>query len=257
MGGCCRAPASTLSQNTSLATTSKNLETQLKLDIRSQPDDTTCGPTCLHAVYRYYGDDIGLSQIIREVPSLEEGGTLGVLLGIHALGRGYMVRLTTYNLHLFDPTWFAEPTDLVEKLRQQMRHKSDPKFRLASEAYISFLNLGGIVGFQDLSPSLIRKYLKKSVPVLTGLSSTYLYQHAREFGPECDHDDIRGVPTGHFVVLSGYDREQQQVLVSDPLAENPYSRDQKYLVRIERLICAILLGIVTYDANLLIIEPHP
>lgn len=240
-----------------MTTSSKDLETHLRLDIQSQPDDTTCGPTCLHAVYRYYGDDVGLHQVIKEVPALEEGGTLGVMLGIHALGRGYMVRLITYNLQIFDPTWFTEPTDLVAKLREQMKHKTDPKFRMASEAYISFLNLGGTVGFQDLSPRLIRKYLKRSVPVLTGLSSTYLYQHAREFGPECDHDDIRGVPAGHFVVLSGYDREQHQVLVSDPLTENPFSPDQKYLVRIERLICSILLGIVTYDANLLIIEPRP
>ncbi len=240
-----------------MTTISKDLETHLRLDIRSQPDDTTCGPTCLHAVYRYYGEDVRLSQVIKEVPALEEGGTLGVLLGIHALGRGYLVRLITYNLHIFDPTWFQQPTDLVQKLRQQIEHKTDPKFRMASEAYISFLNLGGTIVFQDLKPGLIRKYLKNSVPVLTGLSSTYLYQHAREFGPDCDHDDIRGAPAGHFVVLSGYDREQHRVLVSDPLAENPYSPDQKYMVRIERLICAILLGIVTYDANLLIIEPRP
>ncbi len=240
-----------------MTTSSNDPEMHLRLDISAQPDDTTCGPTCLHAVYRYFGDDIELQQLIDEVPALEGGGTLGVLLGNHALGRGYTVRLITYNLQIFDPTWFAEPTDLTAKLREQMEHKRNPKMRLASEAYISFLNLGGTIEFQDLNPRLIRKYLKKSVPVLTGLSSTYLYQHAREYGPNCDHDDIRGVPTGHFVVLSGYDRDQHQVMISDPLAENPYSTNQKYLVRIERLICAILLGIVTYDANLLIIEPQP
>ena len=32
------------------------METKLFLDIRPQPDQTTCGPTCLHAVYRYFND---------------------------------------------------------------------------------------------------------------------------------------------------------------------------------------------------------
>ena len=63
--------------------------TKLHLEISGQPDDTTCGPTCLHAVYRYYGDAIPLRQVIAEVKSLSGGGTLAVLLGNHALSRGY------------------------------------------------------------------------------------------------------------------------------------------------------------------------
>ena len=43
------------------------METRLSLDILPQPDELTCGPTCLHAVYRYYGDDISLDQVIAEV----------------------------------------------------------------------------------------------------------------------------------------------------------------------------------------------
>jgi hypothetical protein len=29
-----------------------------------------------------------------------------------------------------------------------------------------------------------------------------------------------------------------------------------YSIPIERVMCAILLGVLTYDANLLVIEPH-
>ena len=32
------------------------VEAKLHLDILPQPDDSTCGPTYLHAVYRYWGD---------------------------------------------------------------------------------------------------------------------------------------------------------------------------------------------------------
>ena len=79
-----------------------------KLKILTQPDDSTCGPTSLHAVYQYFDDDISLDQVIKEVSFLEEGGTLAVMLGCHALKRGYKVKIYTYNLHVFDPTWFLQ-----------------------------------------------------------------------------------------------------------------------------------------------------
>jgi hypothetical protein len=88
------------------------------------------------------------------------------------------------------------------------------------------------------------------------LSATYLYGSSREHGPEDRPDDVRGKPAGHFVVLCGYDKETRDVLVADPLKKNPLSGTNQYLVSIDRVICAILLGIVTYDANFLIIEPR-
>ena len=89
----------------------------LQLTMQAQPDDTTCGPTCLHAVYEYWGEQVSLTAVIDSVPKLETGGTLGVLLGIDALQRGYQVTLYTYNLQVFDPTWFSTPgVDLAAKL---------------------------------------------------------------------------------------------------------------------------------------------
>jgi hypothetical protein len=108
---------------------------------------------------------------------------------------------------------------------------------------------------EDLTAGLIRKYLKRKVPILTGLSATYLYRDPREFGPTSDQDDVRGFPAGHFVVLFGYDPKTRGVLVADPLMPNPLGSQQKYVVGVDRVICAILLGILTYDANLLMIEP--
>jgi len=56
-------------------------------------------------------------------------------------------------------------------------------------------------------------------------------------------------------VLCGYDKEKREVLVADPYQKNPVSGDQYYMVSISRLLGAILLGILTHDANLLVIEP--
>lgn len=231
------------------------MEANIQLDIHAQPDDTTCGPTCLHALYRFYGDTISLNQVIEEVFSLKGGGTLAVMMACHALRRGYKATIYTYNLNVFDPTWFQPGIDIAAKIAAQSIAKKDSRITLASEAYLEFLALGGKLKYEDLNSALIRKYLKKNIPVLTGLSSTYLYQHPREYGPKSDFDDVRGYPTGHFVLLSGYNMHEQTVSVADPLMDNPYSTKQKYLVEMDKLICAILLGILTHDANLLILHP--
>jgi len=79
------------------------------LQILPQPNETTCGPTCLHAVFRFFGESLALSDVIAETPELEDGGTLAVMLGSLALERGYRVKIFTYNLRVFDPTWFSPP----------------------------------------------------------------------------------------------------------------------------------------------------
>ena len=232
------------------------MSSRLLFNILPQPDEVTCGPTCLHAVYHYFGDDIPLEQVIAEVPLLKGGGTLGALLACHALKRGYSATIYTYKLQLLDPTWLIKDgPDIRVKLKAQLACKDDAKLRDASLAYIEFLDLGGKIGFQDLNASLIRKYLNRSLPVITGLSATYLYLTPRECGPHDEYDDVRGEPAGHFVVLCGYDKRTREVLVADPYLPNPLGERQHYAVTIDRAICAILLGVLTYDANLLIIEP--
>lgn len=233
------------------------MESRLRLEILPQPDDFTCGPTCLQAVYRYYGDRIALDRVIAEVGRLETGGTLAVLLGCHALARGYDVTIYTYNLQIFDPTWFPPHVcDVPERLRRQAEHKRDPRLLAATAAYLEFFERGGRVEFRDLNARLIRNYLLHECPILTGCSATYLYRCAREFGPQDEYDDIRGEPSGHFVVLHGYNRAAREVLVSDPMVPNPAWDTHQYWVNVDRVICAVLLGTLTYDANLLIVRPH-
>jgi hypothetical protein len=244
-------------------------------EILPQPDETTCGPTCLQAVYRYFGDDRSLNEVIAETPQLDDGGTLAVLLGCQALQRGYRVKIFTYNLRIFDPSWFSVPDpdappptkpndvpqekvpniDLVAKLEEQRQVKDGVKIQVACRAYARFIKLGGQIRMHDLNKPLIRYYLNQSIPILTGLSSTYLYQCPRERQRDMRPDDIRGTPTGHFVVLCGENRQLKQARVADPFVPNPFTTHHYYDVNFDRLICAILLGVLTYDANLLIIQP--
>jgi len=230
------------------------METILGLAIQPQPDDTTCGPTCLQAVYGYFDDAVPLPQLIAEVHPLETGGTLAVYLACHALRRGYRATIYTYNLQLFDPTWFANNgVDLAARLRAQQAAKPGERMRRHTDAYLEFLALGGRLCYRELTGALLRGYLKRNVPILTGLSAPYLYGCAREYRD--DYDDVRGEPSGHFVVLCGYDRRAREVLVADPHHENPLFGSTRYTVKVNRVLGAILLGVLTHDANLLVLEP--
>jgi hypothetical protein len=235
----------------------ESLKKSLELKILPQPSETTCGPSCLHAIYSYYGDAISLEQVISEVITIEGGGTLAVFLANHALRRGYSARIYTYNLNVFDPTWFIQGgPDIRERLTAQMKAKDVPKLHTATTGYLEFLDRGGEIRFEDLTTALIRKHLNRSIPIVTGLSSTYLYRSAREIGDKGDEDDVNGEPTGHFVVLCGYDREERTVLVADPFLPNPVSQKHNYYINIDRVLCSILLGVITYDANFLIIKKN-
>jgi hypothetical protein len=230
----------------------------LELEILPQPDDLTCGPTCLHAVYRYYGDDASLATLIEEVRALQGGGTLAVLLGCHALRRGYRSILYTCNLRVLDPTWFGTPpTDLVAKLGERRESVTNDKQRFAIDAYLDYLGLGGELRWTGFTARLLRRHLARGEPILTGLSATYLYQCPRERGEASRmvYDDVRGDPAGHFVVLAGYEREARTVRIADPYRPNPMATGHYYDVELERLVAAIYLGILTYDANLLVLRP--
>ena len=223
--------------------------------IEPQPNLETCGPTCLHAIYQHYGDSISLTRVTSEIPRARGGGTLAVWLGCHALARGYKATLYTYNLNVFDPSWFGdEGIDMRERLHSQMKHKRSSKLLWASRGYRRFLAWGGEILLRDLTPGLLRENLERSVPIISGLSSTYFYKTPRETA-DSHFDDIQGKPQGHFVVLYGFKPRGRKVLVADPLLPNPVADSQHYAMPIDRVICAVLLGILTYDANLLVIEP--
>lgn len=235
----------------------------IDLTINTQPDDETCGPTCLHAIYRYFGLEDTLEDIIHGVERSLSGGTLAPMLGNHALTKQFEATIYINNLDVFDPTWFhhdgsSDNALLFDKLEQQMRFKKNEAIVQSSQAYQNFIQLGGKVRFQTININMLKEYFKKKIPILTGLSATYLYRSEREHFSHNGisySNDVQGTPCGHFVVLCGYDDMHRHIVVADPHRENPLSHNNYYKVNSPRLINAIMLGVLTYDANLLIIHP--
>ena len=224
----------------------------LKVPRFEQPDDVTCGPTCLTQVYRYYNYKKELEMVIRETPRNPDGGTLAVYLGISALQNGFCATIYSYNLKVFDPTWRTlSRVQLSEKLRRRKQVVESRRLQRSLDAYRQYLKAGGLIRFRELEKKLLIDILAKGYPILTGLSATYLYRTPREFNER--YDDIRGEPVGHFVVICGYYPGSDRFVIRDPSSHIPFSRTGKYSVDAERLIAAILLGDVTYDAVLLVL----
>jgi hypothetical protein len=229
---------------------------KINFDIQRQPDDSTCGPTCLQGVYSYFGLSFDIHKVIDRVKSLEGGGTLGVFLAIDALEHDFDVTIYNYNLAIFDPTWQWLPSrELVNKLRLQQKQKKGKKLNLASDAYCEFLEKGGKLRFDVLTTDLLTELLSGCLPVITGLSCTYLYNTSREralSNSKVIADDTGGFSTGHFVVLMA--SIDSEITIADPYYPNPLSDTGIYSVDSHRVILSIMLGVLTYDANLIVIR---
>jgi len=229
---------------------------KLKFKISPQPNETTCGPSCLYSIYRFLGDHISLNKVIEEIYQFEEGGgTLGVILGNHALLRDFKATLYTINLKVMDPTWADLPMPSIKKkLEYRLLHRQLKKERMALEQYIKFLDLGGSIRIREMTSRLISNYLSKGTPILCGLSSTWLYQTKRELPDKNIEDDVLGEPEGHFVVLYGYNAKTKMVNIGDPYYGNPFSNKLYYKAHIRKVLTAIYLGVLTFDGNILVLE---
>lgn len=233
---------------------------ELRVQRFPQPDDVTCGPTCLRKVYDYFGLQLDDAEVLGDIDRNEDGGTLAVFLGIAALRRGFAARIYSYDLRIFDPTWFRlGREELAEKVHARFPHLVDGKRLRAARAYLDFLERGGEIRFDELTPALLREIIDREHPVLAGLSATYLYRFARERQTDDERlvaDDVAGEPTGHFVVIVGYEHWGRRFSLRDPSEHVPLAADGRQVVDGQRLINAILLGDVTYDAVLLELWPR-
>lgn len=230
----------------------------IPFSISPQPDELTCGPAVLHAVYRFWGIDLPLNHVIDEVACVPGGGTAAVMLALHAELHGLDAVIYTCSLPMFDPTWFRPGAPPIrDRLLEQARVKKlDPKLQVVTEAYVRYLDNGGEVQMEDLTLDLLAKHLGEGKPLIMGVSATWLYRCMRDRQDDMYRDDIAGEPTGHFVVVHGIDTENRRAWIADPFCEKPWPGSHHYEIDADRLIAAMMLGVTSYDAKLLVLTPR-
>lgn len=231
----------------------------------AQPDDVSCGPTCVAQVLAAYGELRPISELIGLVRRNPDGGTLAVHLGQLALDLGYRARLYPFGLRVFDPTWWElDGDELVQRLTARRARLADPFEQEVVGAWIRFVESGGQVHFREPSAALLVSILAHGRPIICGLNATWLYREAREDPWTNQPDDIGGAQVGHFVTLVGYTGGGLHIHVNDPSESAPFAaggdhgdlRNGRYPLPADRLIHAILLADWTRDAMLLEIWPH-
>lgn len=229
---------------------------KLDVTVSKQPDDESCGITCLQAIYNHYGVETTLEDLKSRIEHWQTGGTVSVNLARNALGMGFAAEIYTYNVKIFDPTWKGlDAKELERKLKQRQRKIRSKKQKKVIGFYLDFLRKGGTLRFDDLDEALFDRLFgdARPKPIICGLSATYLYQTSRETADNVE-DDIVGQPVGHFVVVSGWDSRSRTVTISDPLRKNPISETGIYRLPFTKFSNAVMLGILTYDENLLVIS---
>lgn len=219
-----------------------------------QPDDESCGITCLKAIYDLYSRPASLDILRHEIDHWPTGGTVAVNLARHALDRGFEAEIYAYNPRIFDPTWSAlPPAALAAKLRLRKARTRDRKRNRIIGFYLDYLRKGGRLRFDDLDESLMRRLAARRAPVVAGVSATYLYRQPRETHDNRS-DDVRGEPVAHFVVVAGWNARSRTVAVRDPLRNNPIASDGRYRLPFRRFANAVMLAALTDDEALLILS---
>jgi hypothetical protein len=209
---------------------------------------------CLAQVCRTYGDHRPLDRFLEAVHRNPDGGTLAVYIGQAAQELGYRARLYPLGVRVFDPTWWDLRREaLAVKLSERLSKLHDPAARAEAQAWVSFLEAGGSVSFEELTPELLVRMLDKGRPIVCGLSAQWLYRSSRELD-DGTQDDVAGRPVGHFVVVSGHTGGRHFHVV-DPFAHAPPGGTGTYPLPAARLVNAILLGDATSDAVLLEVWP--
>jgi Peptidase_C39 like family len=224
-----------------------------------QPDDVSCGPTCLSSVLRFHGHpEADLHEVIARTPTNPGGGTLAPHLGLAGLRFGMAVRLWPFAVQVFDPTWRdLDANALLARLEARLAGLPEGRLRRVHAAWRDFLAAGGEVRLGEVGRAEMVAALDAGNPLIVGLSVTWLYQEARERPADNQPDDVAGAPVGHFVVVTGYDAGGEDLLVADPWPHPPFGDGGRYRVSERRLMHAILLGDATHDAVVVEVHPRP
>ena len=205
----------------------------------NQVKSYSCISACSQAVFGYYGESIAQEEIM-EISENPKRGIALVEAGIFSLKRNYKPLIITNNINIFDPTWFKiDSSKLKLNLKKRAKFVDDLN-QFMIDKYIKFLDLGGEINFETISPALLKNYLSIKVPIIMELASTFLYKLAKSSQPGGFNDAIKGQIEGHGVVIAGFDKKDK-FLIIDPNSKKGPSKKGVYWVNSAELMMSFAL----------------
>jgi len=175
---------------------------------RFKQKKNTCGPSSLQQILAYYGIEMDLKKIMRNVKIYKGGFAFMSDLATYVKKLGFDSKIICYDASIVDPTWSElSKRKIIQKLVKRFKFEKNGIKKL-----IKFLKVNGKLEIRIPTKELILSYLKKKVPPIICLSSTILRGKSRRYKGK--YDDIKGNPIGHFLVISGYDNGY--FIVTDP-----------------------------------------
>jgi len=222
----------------------------IPIKIFSQSDDSSCGLCCLKMVLSYLGRNIPFDVLEKMMPPFFDIGIYDSQIGETALDLGFSSTIYTYNYRIFHPIWNRlERRDLIGKLLIKQACAMTPQQAYAAECYIHYLQKGGDLFFYPLSKEMIIAHLAQNLPVIAGLEMSFLYDCMTFYDEFSEHRAT------HFIVVHGYNPEENTFHVSDPWHSIPLPHDTgQYMIDADRVVNAIFLGEHWNDSAIIVIQ---
>jgi hypothetical protein len=175
---------------------------KLKVPIHTQAENSMlCGQVALQIFYDYYGIKKSIKQLLKEV-KLYKYGTHVPSLGLNLIENGFDVTIYSKDSDVLLPSYEKlSEKQLVSKLKTNLKNKK-LKFKRFNKTIIKFIEAGGKFKIGVVTVDQIKNELKNKRPSILNINCRTLYSERFGMG-------------GHFVVSSGYDKDN--IFVNDPI----------------------------------------
>jgi len=203
----------------------------MKLNVpRFKQQRITCGPSSLKQVLSYYGKNIPLNDMLKEI-EMTKYGTWMSNLAIYAENLGYKTKIITFDTNILDPTWIGLPKKkLIRKLKLRFKTIKNKEHEPLAE----YLENGGTLEIKIPTKEMLINYLNKGIPPIISLSCTSLWKTIRRVPDTLKSTDIKGKHIGHYLTVNGY--ENGKFLIVD--SHWKHSKKGIYKVSVNDLLFA-------------------
>ncbi|MCD6590922.1 MAG: hypothetical protein J7K72_03030 [Candidatus Aenigmarchaeota archaeon] len=206
-----------------------------------------CAPTCLAEVMEYFTrKKYDIKELIEETKTIYKGMDWIFLLGLSALKRGFKTKVITSSTEIFDPSWInLNNKKLLNKIERRIKFLSSIKRK---DKYITEWNLyplktaklfienGGELVFSIITKELIKHFLKNRIPVIAPVNENIFFGIKRTTEDD-EYSDIRGFTHGHYIVISGFSRDEFIITDSDRVSDYLKGVLKR---KMDHVICSIL-----------------